>query len=136
MKMVMEVSRVLETAIYLIGIALADPKLLKVYKMYVDGLSPATIASIIGLSRDSVRGLIRRVQEKAGTPRAEIMLKHLLPLLTSIEPIIVDGWCKVCNTYVGTGIAALHHVRTMHRDLVLGVSLQVVEELRKRVVKT
>jgi len=129
------VSRVLETATYLIGIALADPKLLKVYRMYIDGLSPATIAEVTGLSKGSVRGLIRRVQEKAGTPRAEALLKHLLPLLTSIEPVVVDGYCKVCNTYVGTGIVALQHVRSMHRDLVLRISLQVVEELRRRVVK-
>jgi len=133
--MVMEVSRVLETAIYLAGIALADPKLLKVYRMYVDGVSPATIADITGISKDSIRGLIRRVQEKVGAPRAEAILRHLLPLLMGIEPIVVDGWCRVCNTYVGTGIAALHHVRTMHRDLVVRISLQIVEELRRRVVK-
>jgi len=124
-------SRVLETAIYLTGIALAEPRLLKVYRMYVDGVGPATIAEVTGLSRDSVRGLIRRVQEKAGTPRAETVLRHLLPLLMSVEPIVVDGWCKVCNTYVGTGIAALQHVRTVHRDLVVRISLQIVEELRR-----
>jgi len=126
-------SRVLEATLYLTSIALADPRLLKVYRMYVDGVGPATIAEVTGLSRDSVRGFIRRVQEKAGTPRAETVLRHLLPLLMSIEPIVVDGWCKVCNTYVGTGIAALQHVRTMHRDLVLRISLQIVEELRRRV---
>ena len=127
----MKMSRVLETAIYHTGIALAEPRLLKVYRMYVDGVGPATIAEVTGLSRDSVRGLIRRVQEKAGTPRAETVLRHLLPLLMSVEPIVVDGWCKVCNTYVGTGIAALQHVRTVHRDLVVRISLQIVEELRR-----
>jgi len=129
----MKMSRVLEVTLYLTGIALADPKLLKVYMMYADGAGPAAIAEATGLSRDSVRGLIRRVQEKAGTPRAETVLRHLLPLLMSIEPIVVNGWCKVCNTYVGTGIAALQHVRTVHRDLVARISLQIVEELRKSV---
>jgi DNA-binding CsgD family transcriptional regulator len=129
----MEVSRALETAAYLASIALAEPRLLKVYRMYIDGAGPATIADATGLSRGSVRGLIRRVQEKAGTARAEAMLKHLLPLLAGVEPVVANGWCMLCNSYVGTGTAVLYHVRHVHRDLVLKISLQVVEELRRRV---
>jgi DNA-binding CsgD family transcriptional regulator len=134
--MVVAVSRVLDTAVYLTSIALADPRLLTVYKMYIDGVSPSTIAYATGLSRGRAKGLLRRVQGKTGTSRAEAVLRVLLPLLMNIEPVIANGECRLCGTHVGTSMtAALHHIRTRHRDLVLNISLQIIEELRKEVAK-
>jgi hypothetical protein len=74
------------------------------------------------------------VCEKAASPRrAAIIARALLPMVRGVEPIVVNGKCKVCGAYVRDSYTAAMHVRSRHADIVEKVVSRIVEELRRRV---
>jgi DNA-binding CsgD family transcriptional regulator len=120
---------------YLVSLALTGrQQALAALELWSTNCSPSEIEVVTGLPKNRVRGYIRRVCEKAAGPRRALAIaRALLPMVRGVEPIVVNGECRVCGAYVGDSYTAAMHVKSRHRDLVLRVSLQVVEELRRRV---
>jgi len=120
---------------YLVSLALTGrQQALAALELWSTNCSPSEIEVVTGLPRNQIRGYIRRVCEKATGPRRALAIaRALLPMVRGVEPIIDNGRCRMCGAYVGDSYAAAMHVKSRHRDLVLRVSLQVVEELRRRV---
>jgi hypothetical protein len=130
-------SRVASVAGYLVVKALCnEQRVLRALELWSFGAGPSRIALETGLSKDQVRGYVQRVYERLQSySRVVAVLKALIPLVKALEPIVVNGVCRVCGAHVGEAYTALMHVRSRHRDLVEKHVFEILCELKKRVVK-
>jgi DNA-binding CsgD family transcriptional regulator len=120
---------------YLVSLALTGrQQALAALELWTADLSLSEIERVTGLSKNRIRGYIRRVCEKAVGPRRALAIaRALLPMVRGVEPIIDSGRCRVCGAYIGDPYTAVAHVRSRHADIVEKVISRIVEELRRRV---
>jgi len=121
---------------YLVVKALAGAAdVLKAYELYINSYSPSEIEKVVGMPRSTFRGYMNRIYEKTGSYRARILLKLLLPIVKNIEPIVENGVCRLCGEHLPDQYTAVAHVRSRHMDVVEKAAHQILEVLRREVMK-
>jgi hypothetical protein len=120
---------------YLVRLKLADHrKALCVLSMVVQDVSWSEIYEKCGVVRGEVKGYLGRVREKFGNGfKALIIVKHVLPLLNNIQPVVVNGRCTLCGYYVAVSQVATAHLLKKHKDVVDKYVSAVIEELSKTI---
>jgi DNA-binding CsgD family transcriptional regulator len=117
---------------YLVKQRLAgNKKSMCIYSMIVEGKPPKEISEVCDITKSGVKSYVSRVIEKMGNGhRAVIALKHILPLVLKIEPIIVGGRCRICGAEAFHPIEALNHVQYRHRDTIEHYTKQIISTLK------
>jgi hypothetical protein len=120
---------------YLVRLKLADHrKALCVLTMVAQNVSSSEIYDKCGVLKGEVRGYLGRIREKFGNGfKALIIVKHVLPLLDNIQPVVVNGRCTLCGDYVAVSQIATMHLLKKHRDFVDKYVSAVIEELSKAI---
>lgn len=87
------------------------------YRYYVLGESPSEIANEMKCTASSVKGYIGRIREKmtGGFERTRSVVEFILRRTASIEPIVQNGFCRICMSYVDGGE---DHIMHSHANLV------------------
>jgi transposase-like protein len=102
---------------------------------FARNMSPSEIARRLGVTRDTVRGYVLRVLEKAGSHRAAAAgLKLVLPHLGRVRPVVKRSGstfiCELCGYTSTYPSSAPVHVMSSHRDLLKQAVLRVFEVVR------
>ncbi len=111
-----------------------------IYSYFVEGASPSSIASELGMSKHQVRGYVQRIVEKAGSiTRARAIVKYVVPHVMRIKPVIkpLDGTtarCSICGDEVFL-VVAEEHVKRYHGALVNEYVASIIDIIRKEIVK-
>jgi len=123
---------------YLVRLKLANHrKALCVLGMAANGEPTDKIYDVCNVSRAELKGYLSRAREKVGNGyKSLVIIKHVVPLLSDIQPIIVNNRCIICNTDLRYSQDALMHVRYRHRDMVAKYVDEVVKKLAKRMLET
>jgi hypothetical protein len=112
---------------------------------YINGMSPVEIATKYGMSKDVVRGIWTRVLEKCGShQKAMALVRHVIPLLMSITPIVKQNEnaieCTVCGAifvkHRHVNMAVTNHVKTTHWDYVEKATEYIVSKLKEMVLNS
>ncbi|GEM_PF-710977 len=112
---------VVELAEYIAALALrGDRDRVEALMMIGEGASPSEVAAATGLSKDVVRGVVRRAYEKLGTTRARRLLAAIARSALSIEPVVrrrngASVVCRLCGEEVATTWFP-RHLRDRHPD--------------------
>jgi len=110
---------VVELSEYLAAMALrGDRDRLAAIEMFGEGASPSEAAAATGLSKDVVRGIVRRAYEKLGTTRARRLLAVLAREAMRIEPVVrrrngASVICGICGEEVSLSWFP-RHLRDRH----------------------
>jgi len=117
---------------YLVKQRLAgNDKSMCVYSMIIEGKPPKEISVMCNISKSGIRHYIRKVVGKMNNGhKAVAVLKHVLPLLLRIEPIIVGGRCRICRAEISYRKGAMNHVQYQHRDIVEHYTKQIISILK------
>ena len=131
-------ARLIRLLRYLVVRALAGKHYIaEIARMYfVDNESPGSIAAVFGLSKQSVRGYIQRVEEMCGGfRRARALVRLVTDEVMKVRSIFVkrdDGFleCSVCG-YITR--YPERHVERAHPEIVEMEVSRIIEALRSRV---
>jgi len=126
-----------------VRILAGDTMTLTVFRLYfLERRSTSEIASILGVSKHTVRGRIMRLSDHAGlTPFIENLIRRVLMVLNGCEPIIKyrenDVVCKLCKRTIAITsdpeaqrIAAIQHIYGKHQDLVTQLARELLRKVR------
>ena len=105
-------------------------KVLRVVELYANGHSISEIAHVLGLPKGGVRGVLARIREKAG-PRSAVLAKYVIPVVLEVKPVVEGDTCRLCGRQLG-GVLPSMHILNHHRDYLAKRTLEVLEELRRR----
>ena len=99
---------------------------------FVRNMSKSEIARRLGVTKDTVRGYVLRVLEKAGSHRAAAAgLKLVLPHLGRVRPVVKRSGstyiCELCGYTSAHPSTTPVHIMTSHRDALEQAVLRVFE---------
>jgi len=106
------------------------------YDYFVNRMSPSEIGTKYGFTRHQVRGWVQRIMEKvASYERARVMIKHLVPHVKKIKPIVKkvsddEVQCTLCGERMHRSLAR-DHVERYHRELVTEYVFAIIDTLSK-----
>ncbi len=112
------------------------PECLEALLSYVEGKISPSEASIYGVTRNQLRGLMQRVREKVGNPfLADIVVKRATPIILRKTPIKINNngsvpRCLICRKPL-IKVLAEDHIIKCHRNLVYILTREVMEEMRR-----
>jgi len=120
---------------YLVRLRLADnKKALCILELASNGEHPSKIYEECKATRDELRSYLNRVREKMGNGyKTFVIIKHVIPLLSDIKPVIVDGRCTLCGADMQVNCAIMSHLFHRHKDVVDYYVQWVIDKLRERV---
>jgi Sigma-70, region 4. len=109
-------------------------KVLRVVELYANGHSISEIAHVLGLSKGSVRGVLARIRERCSCfSKTTTLAKYVAPIaLEVVKPVVEGGVCRLCKKQLGEGNGIPLHILNYHRDYLTKRTLEVLEELRRR----
>lgn len=85
------------------------------YMYFVLGMSPSEISKVTGIRLAKVRGILSAAKARSRVPVAGYgLLRVVIGASRALEPIVVNGVCRVCNKYVGRW--GCLHVVYKHRE--------------------
>jgi len=121
---------------YLVRLKLANnAKALCILEMAANGESPRRIYEACDATRYEFKHYLSKAREKMGDGfKTFIIIKHVLPLLDNIQPIIINNRCIICNTSIYYA-DALNHLHYKHRDIVEKHINKIIEKLVKRIAR-
>jgi hypothetical protein len=109
--------------------------------MFIGGMSPSEVEKALGVSRTNIKSKILQFAQHLGnSTKAAIVVKHALPIVMGIEPIIVDVdklsfKCKLCNKVSVIGVRnvqpKLNHIEIYHKGLVNDYTEIVLKKLKQ-----
>jgi hypothetical protein len=109
--------------------------------MLIRAMSPSEVEKALGVSRANIKGKILQFTTNFGSStKAAIVFKHALPVVMSIEPIIVDVdrfsfRCRLCNRVSVIGVRnvqpKLNHIDIYHKGLVNDYTEMVLKKLKQ-----
>jgi hypothetical protein len=109
--------------------------------MLIRAMSPSEVEKALGVSRTNIKSKILQFTTNLGSStKAAIVVKHALPVVMSIEPIIVDVdrfsfRCKLCNKVSTIGVRnvqpKLNHIEIYHKGLVNDYTEMVLKKLKQ-----
>jgi hypothetical protein len=117
---------------YLVRLKLADhKKALCVLTLTIQGEPVSSITEKCDVYKNEARGYLARVREKIGNSnKAYIILKHVLPLLCDVKPLIINNVCTLCNKNLYYPQASMTHLLHRHRDIVKKYNDMIIEKLK------
>jgi hypothetical protein len=119
-----------------------DERTIKAIEMvFISSMSPSDVEKATGVSRTNIKSKILQFTQYLGnSTKAAIVVKHVLPVVMGIEPIIVDVdrfsfKCKLCNNVSTIGVRTvqpkLNHIEIYHKGLVNDYTEMVLKKLRQ-----
>jgi Sigma-70, region 4. len=109
---------------------------------FVQKMSPSDVAHALGISKNSVRGYIRRAIEKYPSAAAVIsaVIRYAMPLVLSIAPAIEANRpagvrCRICGSLAATPGAGYFHIAVAHRDAVESAVESIVKSIVRSVAQ-
>jgi len=119
-----------------------DEKTMKTIEMvYLRNASPSEVESVLGVRKTNIKSKILQFAQCLGnSTKAAIVVKHTLPVVMGIEPIIVDVdrftfRCKLCNKVSTIGVRnvqpKLNHIEIYHKGLVNDYTEMVLKKIKQ-----
>jgi hypothetical protein len=132
-----------EAIMFLVKRRLAgDERTIKAIEMILlMGMSPSEVEKALGVPRTNIKNKILQFTHNLGnSTKATIVVKHALPIVMGIEPIIVDVdklsfKCRLCNKVSVIGVRhvqpKLNHIDIYHKGLVNDYTEIVLKKLKQ-----
>lgn len=119
-----------------------DEKTMKAIEMvFLRNASPSEVESVLGVRKTNIKSKILQFAQYLGnSTKAAIVVKHTLPVVMGIEPIIVDVdrftfRCKLCNKVSTIGVRnvqpKLNHIEIYHKGLVNDYTEMVLKKIKQ-----
>jgi Sigma-70, region 4. len=108
-------------------------KALRAVELYANGHSVSEVSRALGLTKGAVKSVISRVRERCGhASKTAVLAKYVTPVvLEVVKPVIEGDTCRLCRRQLG-GVLPSMHILNHHRDYLTKRTLEVLEELRRR----
>ncbi|ALU12709.1 hypothetical protein EYM_06660 [Ignicoccus islandicus DSM 13165] len=116
---------------YLALKALANRKdvLQALYDYLVNNESPSEASKKYNVQKAQLKSAAYQLVSKARPPLVVKLLKLAMPFLLEIEPIVEEGYCKICHTPIHTNHAE-PHIAVKHQDIIKKTALELEEKIK------
>ena len=105
------------------------------YDYLVNNESPSQASLKHGVQKAQLKSAAYQLVSKARPPLVVKLMKLAWPHIMRVEPIVEDGYCKICKAPIHTNHAE-PHIAVKHQDLIKRtareIELQLKEELKKK----
>jgi hypothetical protein len=121
---------------YLVLKALAGRKdvLQALYDYLVNNESPSQASLKHGVQKAQLKSAAYQLVSKARAPLVVKLMKIAWPYIMNIEPIVENGYCKICKAPIHTNHAE-PHIAVKHQDLIRKVAREVEEQIKADIKK-
>ena len=105
------------------------------YDYLVNNESPSQASLKHGVQKAQLKSAAYQLVSKARPPLVVKLMKLAWPHLMKVEPIVEDGYCKICRAPIHTNHAE-PHIAVKHQDLIKktarDIELKIKEEIKRR----
>ncbi|UXD22194.1 hypothetical protein IPA_02455 [Ignicoccus pacificus DSM 13166] len=102
------------------------------YDYLVNNESPSQASLKHGVQKAQLKSAAYQLVSKARAPLVVKLMKLAWPLIMEIEPIVEDGYCKICKAPIHTNHAE-PHIAVKHQDLIKKTALEIENKLREQI---
>ena len=101
------------------------------YDYLVNNESPSQASMKYGVQKAQLKSAAYQLVSKARAPLVVKLMKLAWPYIMEIEPIVEDGYCKICRSPIHTNHAE-PHIAVKHQDLIRKTALEIEKKLREQ----
>ena len=102
------------------------------YDYLVNNESPSQASMKYGVQKAQLKSAAYQLVSKARAPLVVKLMKLAWPYIMEIEPIVEDGYCKICRAPIHTNHAE-PHIAVKHQDLIRKTALEIEKKLREQI---
>lgn len=110
----------------------------KAVKCYYNTYDMGACAKTYGLTKDTLRGVVKRLRTEMREHRIVAVINDLIDIIENVVPILVDNYvrlkiCRLCGYQGNRNVGAwIRHFGAAHASALHNHVLAVIEELRAK----